>query len=196
MLMPSSSGGYFKQMTPIKDSPYYQLYNNIYSGAKKFNTGTWDGIIPKGCYVNVELVSTILDKNVGSNFDFALIYSGHGTADALDSKIVEAFTLNKCIPLLEKSKVLTNSSEISYTAYGTHPDLMSSIDMAKTVAYQKIYANIKKILRILVPQVLIPNQKSIKAKKYQEKLINLQTTNNLPKSILQNSTYNKGFTSY
>jgi hypothetical protein len=54
-----------KQSTPIIDTAFYKLFEKVYK-INSFNTGTWDGIIPKGTPFTIETVRGS-DSFYGSN---------------------------------------------------------------------------------------------------------------------------------
>jgi hypothetical protein len=194
-MLTDSQDSQFKQLVPLKDTPYYKFYNHLYTGSKTLQTGTWDGIIPKGAFVNVEFLSTTLEKEIGFNFDCALIYSGHGTLDNLDTKIVKAYQPYNYYPILQKSKI-SDEAEISYTAYGTANDFTSALDIARASAYKQMYKNINKIIKLSVPEIVLLNRKYRKLKMYQQKLVTKQLQNTLPDTVYLGASYLQGETNY
>lgn len=62
-----------KQATPIKDTLFYKAYESVYQ-KNAFNTGTWNGIIPKGTPFQIETVRT-KNYNIGNSDLVLKIYS-------------------------------------------------------------------------------------------------------------------------
>jgi hypothetical protein len=80
---------HLKQITPIKDTWFYKLYNGVYTernGNKTFNTGTWNGIIPSGAQLFVEYLSTNEDF-CGTNNEFLLVHDNYGSNSVQDVHI-------------------------------------------------------------------------------------------------------------
>jgi len=83
---------HLKQTTPINQTLFYKFYNNLYTGNKTFNQGTWDGIIPPNTVFQIEYITTEFNKNIGCSHPFYVLYSGYGTLDATDSKLTKFLT--------------------------------------------------------------------------------------------------------
>lgn len=65
-----------KQTVNLKDTPYYKLYEPIYRSGT-FNTGTWNGVIPKGTPFQIEILRT-KNSNYGvKNIKYNVYASGH-----------------------------------------------------------------------------------------------------------------------
>ena len=161
---------YLSQLTPIKDTPYYKFYKNIYTGAKTFNTGVWDGIIPSGAHVQVELISNIFDAEAGISLDGILVYSGHGTKDPIDLKINSVFNGTNCQKNLQRTN--KNGLVMSYTASSTAESYSESVIRAKNLATDKLSENIFKMLKIEAPELLKFNRKYRTLKQFQQKINN------------------------
>jgi len=84
-----NSDQHLRQLTPIKDTLFYRFYKDIYTGSKNFNTGTWDGIIPKETLFTIEFITTEYNKDVGMYFPLYLLYTGFGTNDSKDRMITK-----------------------------------------------------------------------------------------------------------
>lgn len=138
------SGQHIYQKTPLKDTAFYKFYNNLYSGSKSLNTGTWNGIIPSGTVYTIELISTKLNTDIGINKDFYIIYSGFGTNDSLDVNITTAtkdyFQNNVDLPYL-------NDKQITKTGRGFSNTLYNSIFLAKNKAKQMMFVIINNIFK-------------------------------------------------
>ena len=61
-----------KQTTPIKNTLFYKLYEPVFKSGS-FNTGTWNGIIPKGTPFQIETIRT-KNAQYGCKFDIK-VYS-------------------------------------------------------------------------------------------------------------------------
>ena len=132
------------QQTPLKDTAFYKFYNNLYTGSKSLNTGTWNGIIPSGSVYTIELISTKLNTKIGINKDFYMIYSGFGTNDNLDIGITTAtknyFEDNFDLPYL-------SDNQITKTGKGFSDTLYNAILLAKNRAKQMIFVTINNIFK-------------------------------------------------
>lgn len=83
------AGQHLKQDTAINQTLFYKFYSGLYTGNKKFNLGTWDGIIPTNTVFQIEYVTCEFQKQLGLNSPFYIIYSGYGTLDPVDSKLTK-----------------------------------------------------------------------------------------------------------
>jgi len=158
------SGSHLKQVTPLSKTPFYKLYNSLYTGAKTLNTGTWNGIIKSGNFVTVELMTTSFDKEVGINLNAVLVYKDYGLADNLDQQILRAFEPINFTTIFGKSKI-NNDGTLSYKSYATAEDVSSSEIFAKIEANKRINKLLAKAFRLKVPSVIITNRKFKKLQK-------------------------------
>jgi len=83
---------HLRQTTPINQTLFYKFYNNLYTGNKGFNQGTWDGIIPANTVFQIEYITTEFNKDIGCSHPFYILYSGYGTLDPIDSKLTKFLT--------------------------------------------------------------------------------------------------------
>jgi hypothetical protein len=174
--------GHLQQITPLKDTPYYKFYNHLYSGAKTLATGTWDGIIPSGTFVNVELITTTLGhKPVGANHHLYVVYSGQGTFDNIDMKLYRKCNLNNYKALFPRVEYKENN--LSYKGNETSFSNNSAIALARSKAKQNINKMINKFIRYNFPEFIIENRTARKFKIYKQKLQNKQLNNMLLDTI-------------
>lgn len=169
-----NSGEHLQQKVPIKDTPYYKIYNHLYSGAKTFNTGTWDGFIPPNTTITFEIVSTCFSQNkkFGCNKDFAIIYSGQGSLDAIDRKLLNNLSLINYSHYIKNAKI--SKDEISYQGRISSFSIESSILASKSVARKKINQYIDRMLKYFIPEILFENRAWRKMQKYLNKIYTKQ----------------------
>ena len=169
-LTSSFDTSHLQQVTPLKDTPFYKFYKDLYTGYKTIATGTWNGIIPSGVRVTVELISTTLNSNCGTNLDIGLIYSGHGSADPTDLEINYAYNPNHYTKVLGRTNIDSTYETMSYIGYSTANDPGEAVNHAKNNTTSKINNNIFKILKTYVPDILVFNRKYKRLKKFQNLL--------------------------
>jgi hypothetical protein len=160
--MKIDSDQYLKQTMPIKDTLYYKFYNNIYTGSKSFNTGTWDGIIPSGVPFSIELTSLELNKEIGTINPLYVVYSGFGTNDNIDALITKYMTQNNIVSGYFKDTNIYVGDRNIYKATGrnisyesTQKSLINAIIDSRYIILNKISNLIKKY----VPQIIKENRK-------------------------------------
>lgn len=179
---------HLRQIVPLKDTPYYKFYNNLYSGSKTLATGTWDGIIPSGKFVNVELLTTVFDKNIGLNLDLALIYKNYGSSDEIDQRIIKAYDPVHFKDLLGRTKRVGDGT-ISYIGYSTASDNSSAVERAKRNSTKKVNSLIRKLIRINAPELIRTNRKYRKLQAWNARNEALKTNPNplfkIPSQFIQ-----------
>jgi hypothetical protein len=144
-------GQHLIQKEPLKNTPFYKFYTGLFTFSKSINTGTWDGIIPPGVFVNVELLSTTLEEDIGLNDDLYLVYSGIGSRDSLDQVMETGFRRSNFENVCPSLKIKEdNNQEFEYTAYETGPTkylaLINSIQSAKLNMLKRYNILIKNVL--------------------------------------------------
>ena len=152
------SGSHLQQIKPLSQTPFYKLYNSLYTGSKKINAGTWDGIIPSGTFVTVEFITTTFEKNIGINLDAVQVYKNHGSADSLDQEIIRAFDATNFKDLFGKTKINPNGT-LSYNQYATSDSPSASELYAKVGANNMINKLLAKVFRLKIPSIVILNRK-------------------------------------
>ena len=105
------SDGHLKQNTPITGTAFYQMYSGLYTASKKFNKGTWDGIIPSGTPFSVELINPLFNTVAGTDHMLYVVYSGYGNYDPIDLKI------NQTISAFNFNKVFGNINDLNVQVY-------------------------------------------------------------------------------
>ena len=167
------SDGHLKQNTPITGTAFYQMYSGLYTASKKFNKGTWDGIIPSGTPFSVELINPLFNTEVGTDHMLYVVYSGYGNYDPIDSKI------NQTISAFNFNKVFGNINDLNVQVY--QGNLLGVLgrgeDAVKEKAIQKaqqnakflLYSQISNILKNYLPEILFLNKNLKKFIKFQQK---------------------------
>jgi hypothetical protein len=172
------SGEHLQQKTPIQDTPYYKIFNNIYTGVKTFNTGTWDGIIPPNTTISIELVSTSFSQieNLGCNRNFAIIYSGQGTLDPTDAKLLSGLSLTNYKHYLRNAKIVEDY--VSFEGRKSSFSIESSVLASKSVSRKKINQYIDRMVKYFFPEILFENRPWRKMQKYLNNIYKKQLSNN------------------
>jgi hypothetical protein len=157
-----------KQETPLKDTLFYRFYNHLYSADKTLATGTWDGVIPSGSSVTVEIMSTFFDEYFGLSDNLGIFYTG--IDDALNIKIQQTF--NNEITGFVPKLYIDSDDRISYTAYAVNENFHDSKMHAKQVARKKLQQRLTLAAKIAVPEIIFKNTKFIKMEGFKEQQIN------------------------
>jgi hypothetical protein len=163
---------YLKQETPISQTLFYKFYSGLYTGNKTFNTGTWNGIIPTGAVFNIELISTELNKKIGTHNQFFIVYSGFGTNDVLDAKINKYITNNTIedsttgITKFTNTQVQVYENKISAVGRGYGANSASSLNRARTQARFNISNKLSQIIKNNLPELIKQNRKYKKLQKF------------------------------
>jgi len=161
---------HIQQKTPIKDTLFYKFYNNIYTGSKTFNTGIWNGIIPSGVNFQIEIISTEINKTIGTKYPLYFIYSGYGSNDAIDAKCTKY--LNSLAyeeqELLNK-KFLLNNNTLNITGRGYGKNATQSYYKSLKDATYNINSKISNILKKYIPEFIKINYKYKKFIKFVSK---------------------------
>ena len=158
---------HLKQDIPIKDTLFYKFYNSIYTGSKTLNTGTWNGIIPTGTVVQIELISTEINKLLGTKYPFYFIYTGYGSNDLTDAKCTKYLnSISSSGNQFLDTRFLVNNGkfEIKGRGYGT-TDQEAWINAQKDIKYN-INNKISKILKTYLPEFIKSNSKYKKLQKF------------------------------
>ena len=162
---------HIKQETPLKDSLYYKHYHKLYTGAKTISTGTWDGIIPSGVYFNIELVTTELNKKIGTDIPLYIVYTGFGTNDEIDIKTTNYLTrFNIKNNQVSGSSFLFKEDQLEIVGRGKASTPALSLLDAKRNARYNINSKISKILKLYIPEIMVLNKKLRKLIKFKNKL--------------------------
>lgn len=184
---------HFKQDTPLKDTYFYKFYNQLYSkNYKTIATGTWDGIIPSGVKVSVELVSTTLNREAGilNDQNLAIVYSGYGNNDAIDRALQTgiskdgAFKLfpNPSLQYIVSGEVpweqnrypyqhaFNQFGQLAYTTFKSGPTEVDAMNIAKSTAIKKINSKILQLVNKVLPTVTYKNRKWKRLRFFQAKL--------------------------
>jgi hypothetical protein len=165
-----SANQHLKQDIPIKDTLYYKFYNNIYTGSKTFNTGTWDGIIPTGTIVQIELISTEINKTLGTKYPLYFIYTGYGSNDLIDAKCTKYLnSVSSTGETFLDTKFLINNNnfEIKGRGYGMN-EQEAWTNAQKNIKYN-INNKVSKILKTYTPEFIKSNSKYKKFQKFLNK---------------------------
>ena len=161
---------YLKQETPISQTLFYKFYSGLYTGSKTFNTGTWNGIIPTGAVFTIELISTELNKKIGTHNQFLIVYSGFGTNDVLDAKINKYITNNinsdSITGIVNNTKVQIYENKIRGVGQGYGHTLASSLDKAKTQARFNVSNKLSQIIKKNLPELIKQNRKYRKLQEF------------------------------
>ena len=158
---------HLKQDIPIKDTLFYKFYNNIYTGSKTLNTGTWNGIIPAGTVVQIELISTEINKRLGTTYPLYFIYTGYGSNDLIDAKCTKYLnSISSSGQTFLDTKFLINNYnfEIKGRGYGV-TEQQAWNNAQKDVQYN-INNKISRILKIYLPEFIKSNSKYKKFQKF------------------------------
>ena len=170
------SDGHLKQTTPITGTAFYQMYSGLYSSSKKFNKGTWDGIIPSGTPFSVELINPLFNKVAGTDHMLYLVYSGYGNCDPIDSKVnqtISAFNFNKTFNKINDLKVqVYQGNLLGVLGRGEDASKEKAIQKAQQNAKSLLYSKISNILKNYLPEILFPNKNLKKFIKFQQKFKN------------------------
>jgi hypothetical protein len=161
---------HIQQKTPIKDTLFYKFYNNIYTGSKTFNTGIWNGIIPTGTNVQIEIISTEINKTIGTKIPLYFIYSGYGSNDQIDvkcSKYLNSFAYDEGSVL--NTKILIDNNVLKITGRGHGSNLGQSYYSALKDATYNINSKISNILKNYVSEFIKINNKYKKFIKFVSK---------------------------
>jgi hypothetical protein len=168
------------QNIPIKDTLFYKFYTGLYTGSKTFNTGTWNGIIPAYTNFTIELISTELNKKIGTHNQFHIVYSGFGTDDALDQKINyyirENLILNYDKTSFNSQGKVNNTNveiinyNINTIGRGYGNNINASLDAAKKNARYNISNKIRQIIKNNIPELIIKNKKYKKLQNFLKKI--------------------------
>jgi hypothetical protein len=150
-----TSNSYLSQSTPIKDTDFYKVYKNLYTGKKGINTGVWNGIIPSGTNFTVELISTTLNKQIGLNDSIGVYYSNIGSGDATDLSINKSTLIDQI--KIENKKINAENLTLSYNAYGEALTNGESVKLSKNKARRKIQKAYNKSLKINASGVIKEN---------------------------------------
>ena len=165
--------GHLKQNTPISGTAFYQMYSGLYSASKKFNTGTWNGIIPSGTPFSVELINPLFNKIAGTDHMLYVVYSGYGNYDPIDSKInetISAFNFNKTFNNINDLKVqVYQGNLLGVLGRGEDVSKEKAIQKAQQNAKFLLYSKISNILKNNLPNVLFLNKNLKKFIKFQQK---------------------------
>jgi hypothetical protein len=157
-----------KQETPLKDTLFYRFYNHLYSADKTLATGTWDGVIPSGSSVTVEIMSTFFDEYFGLSDNLGMFYSGQD--DALNTKIQQTFnneTITGAVPKL----YIDSDDRISYTAYAVNENFHDSKMHAKKIARKKLQQRLTLAAKREVPEIIFKNTKFIRMEGFKQRQI-------------------------
>jgi len=169
------NNGYLKQDVPISETLFYKFYNNLYTGNKTFNTGTWNGIIPKGTIFSIELIGAEFNKKVGTENKFYIIYSGFGTNDSLDAKINKYITNNLVIEYEEdeessgfiaNTKIKIKNNKISSTGRAYALNESTALAEAKRNARFIISNKFSQIIKKNLIELIKENRKYKKLQKF------------------------------
>jgi hypothetical protein len=159
---------HIKQDLPIKDTLFYKFYSGLYTGSKTFNTGVWNGIIPTGTNVQIELITTELNKRIGTNYPIYFVYTGYGTNDATDikcTKYLNASVSATGVKFLETNILLEGSQlKVKGRAYGIDQD--DAWIKAQKDAFYNIVSKTSTILKKYVPEFIKVNYKYKKLQKF------------------------------
>ena len=164
---------HLKQNTPISGTAFYQMYSGLYTSAKKFNTGTWNGIIPSGVPFSIELINPLFNTIAGTDDMLYVVYSGYGNYDAIDSKInetISAFNLNKTFNNMNDLKVpVYQGNLLGVVGRGEDVIKEKAIQKARQNAKFLLYSKISNVLKNSLPSVLFLNKNLRKFIKFQQK---------------------------
>lgn len=166
--------GHFKQTLPLKDTYFYKFYNHLYrDNNKTIATGTWNGIVPSGVRVSVELVSCTLDTEIGivNDRNISVIYSGYGTLDGID-KVLQTgispdgahtifpnpsaqYIVSGEVPWHQKRNpyrhTIDDYNHLVYTSYKSGPTENDARNIAKTAAIKQINSKILQLVNKIYP---------------------------------------------
>lgn len=166
------TSGHLMQSFPLKDTPFYKFYSGLYTGVKQLNTGTWDGYVPSGAFINVELITnTFGNESLGIDRNLVIVYSGQGSLDATDMNLFQELHVRdyrKYFPRVEFDISNNFAFEWSSSSFSAN----AAIHTAKIAARQFVNKMITKVLRLKAPYILIPNRKSKQFIKYKNKVQN------------------------
>ena len=164
------TSGHLIQSFPLKDTPFYKFYSGLYTGVKQFNTGTWDGYVPSGVFINVELITnTFGNESLGIDRNLVIVYSGQGSMDNRDMDLFQKLQVGdykKYFPRVE----FNISNNFAFESSSTSFSVNSAIHTAKIAARQFVNKMVTKILRLKAPYVLSPNHKSKQFNKFKNKV--------------------------
>jgi len=159
---------HIKQDRPIKDTLFYKFYSGLYTGSKTFNTGVWNGIIPTGTIVQIELITTELNKRIGTNYPIYFVYTGYGTNDATDikcSKYLNASVSSTGVNFLDtRIRLDGNLLNVKGRSYGVDED--DAWIKAQKDAFYNIVSKTSTILKKYIPEFIKSNYKSKKLQKF------------------------------
>jgi hypothetical protein len=156
-----------KQETPLKDTLFYRFYNHLYSADKTLATGTWDGTIPSGSSVTVEIMSTFFDEYFGLSDNLGIFYSGQDAE--LNKKIQQTF--NNEITGIVPKLYIDSEDKISYTAYTVNENFHDAKMHAKKIARKKLQQRLTLAAKTEVPEIIFKNTKFIKMEKFKQEQI-------------------------
>jgi len=187
-----SSNGHLKQDEPLKDTYFYKFYNQLYDNeifGKSMATGTWNGIIPSGAYYAIEIITTKLNTEVGTNGgNLSLIYSGYGSLDSIDSALqtgVSAVGAHKLFPKHTASDRGTyqkrypyrhnitppnDGAKLTYKAYSSGPSASESKTISKIKAGKELNLRIRQLVDKVLPNANKKNRKWHKMQKLKQKI--------------------------
>lgn len=175
-------GEHFKQDIPLQNTYFYKFYNQLYNGNKTIDgDNTWDGIIPSGVKVSVELVSTTLNSEFGiaNDQNLAIVYSGYGNGDAIDRVLQSGvsrdgafrlfpnpslrYVVSGDVPWAQKrypyKHAFNEFGQLTYTAFKTGPTEVDALNITKTAAIKKINNKILQLVNKILPTVAYKNKK-------------------------------------
>lgn len=161
---------HIKQELPIKDTLFYKFYSGLYTGSKTFNTGVWNGIIPTGVNVQVEIISTEINKTIGTKYPLYFIYSGYGSNDQTDAKCTKylnSFSYEGQSLLKGNFLIDNNLLKIKGRGYGENTKLAYH-EALKNATYS-INSKISNILKKYISEFIKINHKYKKFMKFVSK---------------------------
>lgn len=145
-----------KQDTPLKDTLFYKLYNNIYNADKTLATGTWDGTIPSGAYFTVELISTYFDDDFGiDGGNLGVFYAGNNSD--IKSDISSAYSLQGITGAYPK--VDARNYNLSYVSHAVNKNKHISKMHAKNLARKRMQEIYNRTAKLNAPYLLFKNSK-------------------------------------
>lgn len=188
---------HFKQDIPLKDTYFYKFYNQLYKqNNKSIATGTWNGIIPSGVKVSVELISTTLNSQAGINgHNLAIVYSGYGNGDKIDKALQTgvskdgAHTIfpNPSAQYAISGKVawiqnrypyrhaFNEFGQLAYTAFRSGPTATDAVNIAKVFAIKTINSKILQLVNKILPNATYKNKKWKRLQTFKSKLPSIKS---------------------
>jgi hypothetical protein len=184
---------HFKQDIPLKNTYFYKFYNQLYSrNNKTIATGTWDGIVPSGVKVSVELLSLTLNTEIGilNDQNLAVVYAGYGNEDSIDTALQTGISRNGAYRLFPNPSLqyvvsgevpweqnrypyqhsFNEFGQLTYTAFKSGPTEVDALNITKSTAIKKINSKILQLVNKALPTATYKNQKWRRLKMFKAKL--------------------------